>query len=77
MRSAQPSFLVLRQGLNAIASAVIRRAFAGAMLGQWDFRRNPHPISRASRGSKWHIRERPQRSCLPGSCNSSLAELAD
>lgn len=59
MRSAQPSLSALRQGLNAIASVVIRRAFAGAMLAQSDFRRNPHAISRASRGSKWHIRERP------------------
>jgi hypothetical protein len=59
MRSALPSFLVLRQGLNAIATAIIRRAFAGAMLAQSHFRRSPHAISGASRGSKWHIRERP------------------
>ncbi|EIG63595.1 hypothetical protein Bra1253DRAFT_00088 [Bradyrhizobium sp. WSM1253] len=59
MRAAQPSFLVLRQGLNAIATAIIRRAFAGAMLAQSDFRRNPHAVSRASQGYKWHIRARP------------------
>jgi hypothetical protein len=40
MRSALPSFLVLH-GLNAIATAIIRRAFAGAMLAQSHFRRSP------------------------------------
>jgi hypothetical protein len=47
--------------LNAIASALIRRAFAGAVLAQSDFRRNSRAISRASRGFKWHSGERPLR----------------
>jgi hypothetical protein len=67
MRSSLPSFLGLRHGLNAIANAIIRRAFAGAMLAQSDFRRSPHVISRASRDSKRHVRERPLKGLAPQS----------
>jgi len=38
--------------LNAIATAFLRRAFAGAMLAQRHFRRSPHTTSGAACGSK-------------------------
>jgi len=37
MPSQLPSFMRLRQGLNAIATAFLRRAFAGAILAQRHF----------------------------------------
>ena len=52
MPSQLPSFIRLHQGLNAIATAFLRRAFAGAILGQRHFRRSPHTISGAACGSK-------------------------
>ena len=44
MPSELPSFIRLHQGLNAIATPFLRRAFAGAMLAQRHFRRSPHTI---------------------------------
>jgi len=52
MPSQLPSFIRLHQGLNAIATAFLRRAFAGAILAQRHFRRSPHTISGAACGSK-------------------------
>ena len=52
MPSELPSFIRLHQGLNAIATAFLRRAFAGAILAERHFRRSPHTISGAACGSK-------------------------
>ena len=52
MPSELPSFIRLHQGLNAIATPFLRRAFAGAMLAQRHSRRSPHTISGAACGSK-------------------------
>jgi hypothetical protein len=52
MPSKLPSFIRLDQCLNAIATAFLRRAFAGAILAQRHFPRSPHTISAAACGSK-------------------------
>jgi hypothetical protein len=52
MPSKLPSFIRLDQCLNAIATAFLRRAFAGAILAQRHFPRSPHTISGAACGSK-------------------------
>ena len=52
MPSELPSFIRLHQGLNAIATPFLRRAFAGAMLAQRHFRRSPRTVSGAVCGSK-------------------------
>ena len=52
MPSQLPSFIRLHQGLNAIAKAFLRRAFAGAILAERHFRRSPHAIAGAACGSK-------------------------
>jgi hypothetical protein len=65
MPSQLPSFIRLHQGLNAIATAFLRRAFAGAILAQRHFRRSPHTISGAARGS-----ERDAKSCVEFACGA-------
>jgi hypothetical protein len=40
------------QCLNAIATTFLRRAFAGAIRAQRPFRRSPHTILSAARGSQ-------------------------
>jgi hypothetical protein len=52
MPSQLPSFIRLHSGLNAIAKAFLRRAFAGAILAQRHFRRSPHTIAGAACGSE-------------------------
>ena len=59
MPSELPSFIRLHQGLNAIATALLRRAFAGAILAERHFRRSPRTISGAACGSK-----RDAKSCV-------------
>ena len=52
MPSQLPSFIRVPQGLNAIATAFLRRAFVGAILARRHFRRSPQAISGAACGSK-------------------------
>ena len=52
MPSQLPSFIRLHQGLNAIATAFLRRAFAGAILAERYFRRSSRTISGAACGSR-------------------------
>jgi hypothetical protein len=59
MPSELPSFIRLHQGLNAIATAFLRRAFAGAILAERYFRRSSRTISGAACGSK-----RDAKSCV-------------
>ena len=51
MSSKLPSFIRFHQCLNAIATTFLRRAFVGAIRAQRHFRRSPHTILRAARGS--------------------------
>ena len=51
MPSKLPSFIRFHQCLNAIATTFLRRAFVGAIRAQRHFRRRPHAILRAARGS--------------------------
>ena len=51
MPSKLPSFMRFHQCLNAIATTFLRRAFVGAIRAQRHFRRSPHTILRAARGS--------------------------
>lgn len=59
MPSELPPFIRLHQGLNAIATAFLRRAFAGAIRAERHFRRSPRTISGAAGGSK-----RGAKSCV-------------
>ena len=49
MRSELPSSILVRRGLNGIATAIIRRAFAGAIFVQCHFLRtrsqSPEPLA--------------------------------
>ena len=71
------SLILLRQGVNAVTTAIIRRAFAGAIFAQRHFRRRPDTISRTACGSNGtfgndHVKLLPR-----GIVHSSPMEFAD
>lgn len=77
MVSERPSFILLRQGVNALTTAIIRRAFAGAIFAQRHFRRSPNTISRTACGSNGTFGKDHVKLLPPRIVHASLMEFAD